>query len=57
MFKVCVCVCVLFTSTFIPDVVITPLGPHVMEDDCIAAPETCMNKIRKQKKFGHITIE
>ena len=27
------------TSTFIPDVVTTPLALHVMEDDCIAAPE------------------
>ena len=38
------------TSTFIPDVVTTPLALHVTEDDCIAAPEK--DEPIKQKKKG-----
>ena len=39
----------MFTLTVIPDVVIAPLGLHVIEDGCIAAPEMCMY-VKKTKE-------
>ena len=42
-------------STFIPDVVTTPLALHVMENGCIAAPEKDESaKKWNQKKFIHV---
>ena len=46
----------MFTLTFIPDVVIPPLGLHVMEDGCIAAPEMCTYVKNKNKSY-HIEHE
>ena len=46
--KVYSTVCVMFTSSYIPAVVTTPL--HVMEDGCLAAPEGGASTKKKQWK-------
>ena len=48
-------VCVIFTSSYIPAVVTTPL--HVMDDGCLAAPDggASTKKQWKQKQGIHIT--
>ena len=42
------------TSSYIPGLVTTPLGLHVMEDDHLAAPEGGMSR-KTQKQVIHFT--
>ena len=45
-------VCVIFTSSYVPAVVTTPLGLQAMEDGCIAAPK-CGASMKKQWTISH----